>query len=575
MARSTLTPLQRQLRRVRRRLLLQGLLESLVVAWVAAIAASAAWFFVQPFAIADAWPPLRWIIAGGAVATATLGGIAWAVLRQPSSVSAALALDERFGLKERVTTTLTLHPAHAASPAALALLEDVNGRVGALPVPERFPVRLPRSTWLLPLGGAALALIAVFYKPLLQTAKVQADQPLTENAAVQAAIDQKMRELQKKAHDKKPDDKDRSAELERLEAELDRVARQPRDTKEQAREIIKDLAGIEEQIKQREKALEQRVDALKEQLKQAERTSRKDSKDGPARDLNKALEQGDLGKAKEAVERLAKQLKAEEEAEKLEKKLKDKNATKEERDKAQQQLDKLKNQRMAREDKDKLADQMNDLKDKIEKLSRSKEEKEKALRDLAKKGDIDPEQLQRELEQLDRDADKLNKKDLENLREMADKLGRCKQCLSDGDDLEASKLLEELADMLDSDRELQELHEKLQECEGCKKAMCQVLDGKPVPAAGRRPESKEGVTSSVDQRERSKMSKGRLTVVDTVPGEGFKGPRKPAELTEEIRRATQEAPEAIDRQRLPRSASDMAKGYFEKLRGEKEKKEKP
>jgi hypothetical protein len=43
-------------------------------------------------------------------------------------------------------------------------------------------------------------------------------------------------------------------------------------------------------------------------------------------------------------------------------------------------------------------------------------------------------------------------------------------------------------------------------------------------------------------------------------------------LTEEIRRAALEAPEAIDRQRLPRSASDMARGYFEKLRGPDKKK---
>ena len=101
------------------------------------------------------------------------------------------------------------------------------------------------------------------------------------------------------------------------------------------------------------------------------------------------------------------------------------------------------------------------------------------------------------------------------------------------------------------------------------------LDGKPVPAAGRRRESKDTVTNSVEKRERVNMDKGKLLIIDTVPGEGFKGPRKPAELTEEIRRATQEAPEAIDRQRLPRSAGDMARGYFDRLRGEQEKKAKP
>ena len=33
--------------------------------------------------------------------------------------------------------------------------------------------------------------------------------------------------------------------------------------------------------------------------------------------------------------------------------------------------------------------------------------------------------------------------------------------------------------------------------------------------------------------------------------------------------------EAIERQRLPRSASDMAKGYFEKLRGPEPDKKQP
>jgi hypothetical protein len=58
-----------------------------------------------------------------------------------------------------------------------------------------------------------------------------------------------------------------------------------------------------------------------------------------------------------------------------------------------------------------------------------------------------------------------------------------------------------------------------------------------------------------------------VQVIDQVPGEGFKGPRGPAEMAEEIRRARQEAPEAIDRQRLPPGVRDMAKGYFENLRG--------
>src|SRR6185437_2298479 len=115
--------------------------------------------------------------------------------------------------------------------------------------------------------------------------------------------------------------------------------------------------------------------------------------------------------------------------------------------------------------------------------------------------------------------------------------------------------------------ECKELQEQLKQLQGARQAMCQALDGKPVPGAGKRPEAKDGQTTSKEEWAHSRMDKGRLQVLDPVPGDGFKGPRKPAEMMEDIRRASQEEPEAIDRQRLPRSASDMARGYFEKLRG--------
>ncbi len=578
MARTQVPPLRRQLRRVRRRLFLQTLLDGLVTGWVVALAASAAWFAAQPHLLPASRPSLRWALAGGALALVTLAALARALLRRPSAVDAALAIDERFGLKERVTTGLTLAPADAATPAAAALLEDVNGRVERLAVPERFPVRLRRGAWLLPVAGAALALVAVFYKPVLALPKAAADEPVAVTPAAREEINKKLEQLRRKPEEKRPDDKNRSAELERMDAELDRLTRQPRDTKDQARELVKDLTGIEEQIKKREEELRQRADALKEQMKQISRLTKGD-KDGPAKELNQALEQGDVQKARDALERLGQQLKEEEEAERLRKKLEDKGLSREERAKAEERLKQLKAKQMSKEERDKLAKQMKGIKDKVERLSKKKEEKEKALRDKADKGELSQEQLQRELERLEHDAGKLTEKDLEKLKDLADKLGKSADRLAEGDNGEAAKTLDEAAEELghlDGQGELQELEEKLEDLEDAKDAILPTLDGNQgVPGAGWRRESKQTVTNSVDQRERVKVAKGKLTILDTVPGQGFKGPRKPAELTEEIRRASQEAPEAIDRQRLPRSASDMARGYFDKMRGDREKKDKP
>ena len=104
---------------------------------------------------------------------------------------------------------------------------------------------------------------------------------------------------------------------------MDRLAKKPLDTREQAREVIKDMAGLEEQLKKRDKQLAQKAEALKEQMQQVERLSKKQKKDGPAKEMNKAMEQGDFRKAKDEVERLSKKMKEQEEIEKLRKKSQD------------------------------------------------------------------------------------------------------------------------------------------------------------------------------------------------------------------------------------------------------------
>ena len=91
---------------------------------------------------------------------------------------------------------------------------------------------------------------------------------------------------------KKVGDRPKSEELRRLEAELDKLSQKPHDTKEQARDLVKDLTNAEDEVRKREKQLADRADALKEQMKQAERLSKKNKMDGPAKKLDKALDQG-------------------------------------------------------------------------------------------------------------------------------------------------------------------------------------------------------------------------------------------------------------------------------------------
>ena len=95
------------------------------------------------------------------------GVLTW--LRAPSSLAAALELDERFGLRERVTTLLTLTEEQAQSPAGQALLADVEQHVQSLQVRSRFPLQVAWQKLLFPAVAAVLAVLAVFFEPDLST----------------------------------------------------------------------------------------------------------------------------------------------------------------------------------------------------------------------------------------------------------------------------------------------------------------------------------------------------------------------------------------------------------------------
>ena len=63
--------------------------------------------------------------------------------------------------------------------------------------------------------------------------------------------------------------------------------------------------------------------------------------------------------------------------------------------------------------------------------------------------------------------------------------------------------------------------------------------------------------------------KGQKIFDGYAPGQAFK--KKPGvEMVGDIKQAAQEAPDAIEVQRIPKAARDMAKGYFKNLGGQQE-----
>jgi hypothetical protein len=418
MATTKVSLLHRQVARVHRRLVLQTFLNWLAWCWAGAVLLAAGWFLAQPYLI-DAPPGwLRWAITGGLIGAGTLMAVVLSFIRGPSRLAAALSLDSAFGLKERVTTSLTLAPEQEASPAGQALLADVNHRINDLDVGSRFPVRIGWTAALVPAGAALLALVAVFYQPIKSQARTTGRSEGTEPAANAVDIDRKMQQLKKTIAEKKPADQPKSEELERFIGELDKLASRPRDTKEQIRERVKEMTALEDQMKLREKEMAGKARSLKEQLRRLDVSTQKDG-DGPAKDLKEALAKGDLNKAKEEIERLNKR---------------------------------LQNHELTEKEQEQLRRQLQDMKEKLQRLAEAKN-KEQEL----KAANLDPATLKKELQK--------EKQRLGDLNKLAEQLGKCEKCLKEGDMEAASRSLGELAKKLDGmdleNQELQDLREQL------------------------------------------------------------------------------------------------------------------
>lgn len=574
----TPSPVDRLLTRVRHRLWMTTLLHQLFWFWLAALLLAACWVLLQPYLWPETTRAARGIMAGMIFAAGTAAAVLQTVRRAPSAVVAALALDQRCHLDERVTTFLALGPQEAASPAGQALRADVESRLIGVRVREQFPLNTPRlPASLLPVALLGLVLLLLFWNPSIGGSGQSAEEVVAPPGAVED-LDQKMKQLAKKPPTRQRDESAPPEDLERIQQEIEKFIRAPRDTREEIRDRIKDATALEDQIRREQQEQAQRVDAFREAMKQVERLRRKNrearKEDGPGKNAADALARGDLNRMQDELQRLSRRLDKEEEKERLRRKTRDPNASDEEKKQAEEELDRLEREdALTQKERDQLAKQLEQMEDDLKQLTRRKEEREKELRELAERGEIDRDQLEREQEQLARDEEQLEQ-ERQEIEELAKELGECKQCMREGKSGEAGEKLARAARkarQLGKQGEERELARKLAQVQQVKKALCRAVGAQAGIGAGRRPEAKDDATAHKDAVVPGEWDKGKMQVIGQGPSGGFKGPRKPADIPDEIRQATQEAPAALERQRLPASARKMARDYFEKVRGPEKK----
>jgi uncharacterized coiled-coil DUF342 family protein len=543
-------------RKARRRMIVQTALNSTAVAWAGALGGTLGWVLLEPWVLENAPANLRWQVLGGLAAGGTLAAGLYTWLTRPSANSVALEVDQRFDLRERVTTALGLSETERATPAGQAVLADAQLKVAGLRVPEKFPVRPRKHVALVPTLAAGIAAAVFFYHP--DTASALGGEGPGKK------LDEKLKDSTKDANKTtaavakpKPPElarANKSADLEKLEAELDKMmekwAKQPTETAEKAREKVAELTKMEDKIKKFNDEKFEKLAQLEKQLQQLDRLNKDNEfKDGPAKELNDALSKGDLKKAQDEVDELRK---------------------------------KAKENKLTPQDLERLDKQLDKMKQETEKLARDKE-KEQKLKDLidkAKKEGRDADSLERELDKLKSEMKEYG----EAMERMAERMQKMQQAIKQGDmqDLadqmekmagQLKEMEEELKDLEEGEDSLQRLKDELKKaCKSC--GECEGKEGKPDRkdfatgkgvGSGLRDIDRDVKTNSTEERIRGLFDpRGKKQYGGTTRGPAFTK-KSNAEMGKEIQQAVQEAPAAVETQRLPRDAQENVKEYFEKL----------
>lgn len=493
-----------------------------------------------------------WSWTGGSAVLGLIVAGVWTYLVRRSDVEAAIEIDRRFGLKERVSSSLSLTPDELASEAGQALLHDASQRVETLDVSEQFRVS-PTGRTALPLIPLAAMVVLAFIGNAVSDNPTKASQgALIEKAVKQTETEIKKAILRKEIEAAEKGLKDAEEFFKKLqEATEDSFAKKDKVDQKNALLKLNDLA----------KDLQKKRDELGGAQKLQEQMQKlKDIDQGPADKAAKAMKDGNFDKAQNEIN-------------KLKEKLAKGELTKEEKDQLAKQLEQV--QKALNEAAAKHEQAKQDLQEQIKQAE--------AAGDREKAG-----QLQQKLDQM-KNADKA----MDKMQQMADKLGEAAEQAKNGDPQAAAEALDQLAQDLkemqkDMDN-LQMVDEMMNEVAQAKNGLCEKCQGegegdlnegdfgqgkgkgeKPGrglgegQGIGERPEEKTD-TGAYDSKVAAKPKQGEAVRVGDADGPNMAG-RTLEEVKAELNSAKAKEDDPLTNQRLPRSQRDHAKQYFEKLR---------
>ncbi|QDV47822.1 hypothetical protein Enr13x_77340 [Stieleria neptunia] len=546
--------IESQVRNARRRLILGNFGRSLCLAlFVALIVAT----------IACAVPGIRaldvdvetwnsaWII--GSIVVAVAGALVYALATAPSRDRVALEVDRRFGLSERLSSSLSMSAADRESEFGLAVISDADRRADKIKIAEKFGYQPSRLGWLPLAITPILVLVLILVDPAAPVDPNGTNEidPAVAAQVKRASLQLKKRIAQQKRNAEAKGLKDAQDLFEKLEKDLNQITEKKNIDRKEAMIALNDL----------KKQLEERREQLGsgDQMRKA-MAQMNSLQAGPANEAAKSIAKGDFGKAEQVMRKLAQ-------------KMKDGTLSDKEKEQLQKQVQQLKDQleKTIAEQKRK----QDELKEKIEQAKR-----EGRSEDAAK--------MQQQLNEMQQQS----KQQSQQMQQMADKLGQAAQAMQNGDSKQAANALDAMADQLgDMQQEMSELKDledamndlsqskEQMRCKSCGGGGCQQCQGmgmgmgegdKPGDGLGEgagqgdRPEE-EGDTNTYETQVRGQVKKGKAVISGFADGPNRKGISR-----EDVKRAIEssfsEESDPLENQQLPRTEREHAMDYFNKLR---------
>ncbi|MCD4823493.1 MAG: hypothetical protein K8S55_02720 [Phycisphaerae bacterium] len=573
------TILQQKLRLVRRHCSLNLLLEQARL-W----AGAAGVIFCLAVLAEKLWAVEVFSLWSISIATGVLtaGVLACWLLRRPTTMQAALLLDERLRTQERFSTALAL--ADDDDPFAEAAIREAMHAAGNFNPTGKFPIR-PNRRWYFTPAGWLLAAAMLLWMPsmdLLGSEAQQKQQALAEQKQQTAKKDVKQAAKMVETHVQKLGDTKLNADLAKL-GDISDVSK-PGDMRRQA---IRKLSDLSEKIRKMQSGKNAKATAA---LQRKLRGLRGCSK-GKWKELNRAIAKGQFNKAAEMIRDMQKQL--------AENKL-----TEEQKRDLAEQLADMGKQLQGLADDQKLMDKALDqagvdrqqLNDALRQAGQPQDDitqcDEQALRDALKKQGLSDQQIDELLDKARAAC---------NACKMCKKMGQ--SCSQAGDMAQLTP--DELADLLQQIEAMEGMAGELTSAEesqaAIRAAITQLGGGKcdggmacagqgagpwqpgnsqnagggsggPGRGSGPRATDEGGQTKTSGTLSRSKLTKGKIVASWYFKGRQVKGKSR-RELAEVTQAAKDSAAEAITEKQIPRRYEKAVKKYFGELQQTSKKKE--